>query len=264
MSGFYKNLFEFKNKTVVVTGGLGYLGQEIVRALLDLGSNVAVFDNSTLDYKKVFKLKTLNRLIVLNPNLSHSIETRAAFQHVEDRFGVINSLINCAAYGSYPGSGSIETMSTEIWDEGIEGTLGITFKTIKESIPFIKKSRNASIVNFGSLYSWIAPDLSIYENNNGSPPNYGAGKAAIIQLTRHAASELSKYNIRVNSVSPGSFPHKATQKNRDFIGKLSKRNMMNRIGQPEDLIGAVLFLVSDGSLFITGTNINVDGGQLAW
>lgn len=264
MRSLYKNLFEFENKTVVVTGGLGYLGQEIVRALLDLGSNVAIFDNSMIEHKKHFEVNTLNRLIVLNPNLSNIIETRLAFQQVEDRFGVIDSVINCAAYGNYPGSGTIETMSSKTWNEGIEGTIGITFKTIRESIPFIKKSKNASIVNFGSLYSWIAPDLSIYENNNGSPPNYGAGKAAIIQLTRHAASEFSKYGIRVNSVSPGSFPHKETQKNIKFIDNLNRRNMMNRIGQPEDLIGAVLFLISDASLFITASNINVDGGQLAW
>lgn len=264
MNPKYNYLFDLKDFNVVVTGGLGYLGSQVVIALLEFGAKVSILDNS--NYKVNLGLgKNMNdRLLVLNVNLSDPVSTRKAFEEVETAFGTIDALVNTAAYGNYAGTGTIENIPYSIWDEGIEGTLGITFKTIKESIPFIKKSQNPSIVNFGSLYSWIAPDLSIYENDNGSPPNYGSGKAGIIQLTRHAASELSKYNIRVNSVSPGSFPHPKTQENIDFIKRLSRRNMMNRIGYPEDLVGVVLFLISKASIYITATNINVDGGQLSW
>lgn len=260
----YRSLFEFNNFNVVVTGGHGYLGQQIVLALLELGAFVSILDNSNIPIDSSLKKYLNEKLLIFNVNLSLPENLKNALISIENKFGVIDSIVNCAAYGNYAGTGSIENIPYSIWDEGIEGTLGITFKTIKESIPFIKKSSNPSIVNFGSLYSWIAPDPSIYDNDNGSPPNYGAGKAGIIQLTRHAASELSKYNIRVNSVTPGSFPHPKTQKNIDFISKLSRRNMMNRIGFPEDLVGAVLFLISRASIYITATNINVDGGQLSW
>ena len=260
----YNHLFNFKDFNVVVTGGLGYLGSQIVIALLEFGATVSIFDNSKENLNLELQENMMDRLLILNVNLSDPISTRKAFEEAENYFGTIDALVNCAAYGSYAGTGSIENIPYSVWDEGIEGTLGITFKSIKESIPFIQKSKNPSIVNFGSLYSWIAPDLSIYENDNGSPPNYGSGKAGIIQLTRHAASEFSKYNIRVNSVSPGSFPHPKTQEKINFISKLSKRNMMNRIGFPEDLVGAVLFLISKASMYITATNINVDGGQLSW
>ena len=264
MSNKFNHLFNLRDSIVVVTGGLGYLGSQIVIALLEFGAKVTIFDNSKNVLNLGFEVNTNNRLLIVNVDLSDPNDIRKAFGKVEKHFGVIDALVNCAAYGNYAGTGSIENIPYSIWDEGIEGTLGITFKSIKESIPFIKKSINPSIVNFGSLYSWIAPDLSIYENDNGSPPNYGSGKAGIIQLTRHAASEFSKYSIRVNSVTPGSFPHPKTQQNTDFIDRLSKRNMLNRIGYPNDLVGPVLFLISRASLYITGTNINVDGGQLSW
>jgi NAD(P)-dependent dehydrogenase (short-subunit alcohol dehydrogenase family) len=257
-------LFYLESKVVVVTGGLGYLGSEIVTSLFKFGSKVAVFDNQVLPLKDKEKYHKNKNFMFVSLDLLNPIEIRNAYAEVEAKFGNITSIINCAAYGNYPGSGSIESISYENWRFGIEGTLGLTLNSLKEAIPFLKKSPHTSIVNFGSLYSWIAPDLRIYDDNNGSPPNYGAGKAAIVQLTRHAASELAKYGIRVNSVTPGSFPHPKTQENKNFIERLSNRNMLGRIGFPEDIVGPVLFLISDASQYITATNINVDGGQLNW
>lgn len=131
-------------------------------------------------------------------------------------------------------------------------------------VPYMDKRGGGSIVTFGSLYAWIAPDFRIYNNNNISPPNYGAGKAAIVQLTRHCASQFAKRGIRVNSITPGSYPHPVSFSNEEFMGKLSDRTMLGRIGYPDDLVGAIILLASDASAYMTGTNISVDGGQLAW
>jgi NAD(P)-dependent dehydrogenase (short-subunit alcohol dehydrogenase family) len=264
LSTYTNKLFNLESKVVVVTGGLGYLGSEIVSSLLKFGSKVAVFDNQVFTSKDKEKYQNSNNLMFVSLDLLNQIEIGNAYAAVETKFGKITSIVNCAAYGNYPGSGSLESISYENWKYGIEGTLGLTLNSLKEAIPFLKKSPQSSIVNFGSLYSWIAPDLRIYDDDNGSPPNYGAGKAAIVQLTRHAASELAKYGIRVNSVTPGSFPHPKTQENKNFIKRLSNRNMLGRIGFPDDIVGPVLFLLSDASNFITATNINVDGGQLNW
>jgi NAD(P)-dependent dehydrogenase (short-subunit alcohol dehydrogenase family) len=127
-----------------------------------------------------------------------------------------------------------------------------------------KKAWYFSSTSYRSLPSGFLNPLASRRCFTSSPPNYGAGKAAIVQLTRHAASELAKYRIRVNSVTPGSFPHPKTQKNKNFIERISNRNMLGRIGFPEGIVGPVLFLISDASKYITATNINVDGGQLNW
>src|SRR6185369_9463755 len=105
------------------------------------------------------------------------------------------------------------------------------------------------------------PDQQIYADTPfQSSPSYAAAKAGLIQLTRYAACELAKHNIRVNAISPGPFPSTETQKHIKFIESLSAKNPMGRIGIPCELKGAVAFLASNASSFVTGQNIAVDGG----
>ena len=117
---------------------------------------------------------------------------------------------------------------------------------------------NEKIQDWDNAYS----DLSDYFNAEefANPPHYGVAKAGIIQLTRYAAVHLAAHGIRVNSISPGPFPSKEVQKNADFIETLSKNVPLGRIGKPEELLGAVIFLLSSASSYITGQNIVVDGG----
>jgi gluconate 5-dehydrogenase len=252
----YKNLFNLKDKVAVVTGGNGYIGQEIVKGLLEFGATVVVLDIKNSDFDSNYYF--------IKCDLNNSNEIEESYYKIENIYGGIDILIACAAYTGYAGTGKTEDISDDEWEKGINGTLNITFKAIKKIIPFFRRRKSGNIVTFGSLYSWIAPDFRIYGENNISPPNYGSGKAGIIQLTRHVASQYANENIRVNSITPGSYPHPQSFSNKDFILKLSSRNMMNRIGFPQDLVGAILFFVSDASRFVTGSNINVDGGQLSW
>ena len=115
------------------------------------------------------------------------------------------------------------------------------------------------------MYGKVSPDPSIYEDSLlNSLPNYGAGKAAVIQYTRFLACHLAKKRIRVNSVSPGPFPQEEVQQNIEFINRLKKKIPMGRIGLPHELKGVIVFLASNASSFITGENILVDGGWTAW
>ena len=252
-----KNLFNLDSKIIVITGGSGYLGKEISSGLTKFGAIVTNFDNQAPEEnqeKSHFKKCDLNSID----------EISRCYAEVIKEFGKIDVLICAAAYSGYAGSGKLHEMSIETWNKGIDGTLNITFKSIKAIIPIFKEIGSGNIITFGSLYSWIAPDFSIYNNENISPPNYGAGKAAIIQLTRHVASQYAEFNIRANSVTPGAFPHLNKVNDEIFLNKLSSRNMMSRVGKPQDLVGPIAFLASDASEFITATNINVDGGQLNW
>ena len=129
----------------------------------------------------------------------------------------------------------------------------------------MKKQKTGSIINIASIYGTVSPDPEIYENSGfDNPPEYGAGKAAIIQFTRYIAVHNAKYGVRANSISPGPFPNQTVQKNKKFMNNLKRKIPMNRIGHPNELKGITIFLASNASSFLTGENIHVDGGWTAW
>jgi gluconate 5-dehydrogenase len=115
------------------------------------------------------------------------------------------------------------------------------------------------------MYGHVAPDYRIYDGIQfANPPSYGAAKAGVLQLTKYLASFLSPYGIRVNAVSPGPFPFPETLKNIAFKESLESKNMLGRVGEPDDLKGAYALLASDASKYMTGQNICVDGGWATW
>lgn len=271
----YEKLFSLKGRKGVITGGLGYLGSKITEGLLDFGAQIVIADYKTEDRCIIPQSKEIGgggqegefskTLHILECNLDNTESIKAMFQETEKLVGSIDFLITCAANLGAGVLNTIEDMDDAYWSKGIDGTVGYTFRTIREAIPYLKKSSHASIVNFGSLYAVGAPDPRTYYGTPfSSTPNYGAGKAATVELTKYCAAYLAKYGIRSNSISPGSYPHKDVQENALFKKRLEEKTMLGRIGYPEDLIGSIVFLVSDASRYITGTNIMVDGGQTAW
>lgn len=256
----YMNLFSLEGRNVVITGGCGYLGREIVKGLVDFGANVHV-----VDYKiSEVEVSDKSRIHYIKCNLGDTESIKRALESASCG-GVIDILITMAANLGAGVMSSVENMDDEYWQKGIDGTIGYTFRTIRETIPYMKNSKHGSIINIGSLYAVGAPDPRTYfDTPFNSTPNYGAGKAATVELTKYCAAYLAKYNIRTNCVSPGSFPHENVQENKLFKDRLSSKTMMGRIGYPDDLVGAMIFLASDASKYVTGINIMVDGGQTAW
>jgi gluconate 5-dehydrogenase len=116
------------------------------------------------------------------------------------------------------------------------------------------------------MYGVVSPDFRIYDDYKEffNPPDYGAAKAGVIQLTKYYAAYYAPYNINVNCISPGPFPSPEVQKEIEFIKQLENKNPQKRIGRPDDLKGVVIFLASEASSYITGQNINVDGGWTIW
>jgi NAD(P)-dependent dehydrogenase (short-subunit alcohol dehydrogenase family) len=111
------------------------------------------------------------------------------------------------------------------------------------------------------MYGLVAPDISIYATDTSrNPPYYGAAKAGLLQLTRYAAAEFGLNGVRVNSISPGPFPQNPETMDPVFVSELAQRTLVGRVGSPEDLTTAVLFLASPHSRFVTGSNVVVDGG----
>ena len=259
----YRKLFDLSEKICVVTGGTGYLGSECAKIFKQYGATVAVLDIKESDL--YWNDSETHYDCFLQCDVSSTESIKNCFKAVADKYGRIDVLVNCASYGAGFGKQSqLEYMTDEHWQIGVDGTVGTVFRAMREVIPFMKQ-KGGSIINFGSMYGIVAPDLRIYgDNPQKQPANYGAGKAGVDQITRYAASALGEYKIRVNAVTPGPFPCPANQNNVEFNEKLSNKTMLGRFGQSFEIAGAVLYLASDSSTFTTGSNITVDGGWTAW
>lgn len=260
----YKKLFDMTGKICIVTGGTGYLGSGNVQILKEFGATVVVADIREAESRWENAPQSVGDWFVAC-DVSSSESIRACFQSVYDKYGRIDVLVNCATYGAGYGKDSqLEFMDDATFNRGVDGSLGTVFRGTREVVPFMKE-HGGSIINYCSMYGLVSPDLRIYKDNpQKQPPNYGAGKAGVAQLTRYAAGALAEYGIRVNAVTPGPFPNPARQDDMEFNEELAKKTMLGRFGRNYEMAGPVLLLASDASSFMTGTNIVVDGGWTAW
>ncbi len=255
-----KELFSLKNKTAIVTGGLGHLGFAMTESLLELGAEVLV----TSTKEELKNKETQNKLDYLKKNYGKVSEFSIDFSDKASLvafFGSIKKadiLINNAVAWSKKTENPVED-----FNEGINGTLSPVFLCCK--LFFDKCKGKGVIINIASMYGVVAPDWRIYQKNNfSSPASYAAAKGGVIQLTKYLASYWSSYGMRVNSISPGPFPKKEVVQNKKFHNVLKSKTMLGRIGQPEDLKGVVALLSSDASSYVTGQNFIIDGGWTAW
>ncbi|MFD2247652.1 SDR family NAD(P)-dependent oxidoreductase [Pontibacter ruber] len=262
MSKPINELFSLTGKVALVTGGYGHLGTAITESLAEAGATVYVLGRSVDKFEEAFKGKALDKVYFLTCDISQTESIANAFKQVQETQGRLDVLVNNAFYskGQQP-----EQLTDEEWAYGIDGNLNSVYRCIREVIPYLK-DKGGRIINVSSMYGMVSPDFSIYEESPASlnPPHYGAAKAGVLQLTRYFACYLGKYNITVNAVTPGPFPSEKVQQDKTFIEKLERKNPLHRIGKPEDLKGAFVYLASDASAYMTGQNMVLDGGWTAW
>lgn len=252
--------FNLSDKVILITGGYGHLGKAITESLLFHKAKVVVLGRSKDKFQKVFVNNT--NLHFLSCDISSTTSIKNAYNQAHNQFNSIDVLINNAYYmqGQSP-----ENMRDEDWETSIDGTLNSVFRCIREVIPYMKNQNSGKIINLSSMYGMVAPQFEVYEDfpEYLNPAPYGAAKAGIIQLTKYYASYLGIFGIQVNAVSPGPFPSEKVQESKKFIDDLATKTCLNRIGKPEDLAGAFVFLSSEASNYVTGQNIVVDGGWTA-
>ena len=259
-----KDLMNLNGRVAFISGGAGYLGKSMCQVLTELGASVAIASRDK-DKCETYA-NELNNLfgadaIGLEVDVTDIDSIRDSYIKTVAHFGKIDILINNAWSGN---KNTFESITYEDWKYDIDVCLNGVFFSVKEAYQYLEETEGV-ILNIGSMYGHTAPDYRMYDGKQfANPPSYGAAKAGVLQLTRYLASFLSPSNIRVNSISPGPFPFPEVQKNRDFMKKLSDKNMLNRIGEPDDLKGVVALLCTDASKYMTGQNICVDGGWTEW
>ncbi len=261
-----QELLSLDGKVALITGGAGYLGTPMAEMLAEQGATVVVVarnrDLITALSERLEK-EYGTRSIGLVADLTKPDEINAAVAETIRQFGRLDILINNAAATR---KNSYETITLEDWQYDMDLTLNSVFNTVKAATEELKKTRGV-ILNIASMYGHVAPDYRLYEGDEGlvNSPGYGAAKGALLQFTRYLASFLSPHGIRVNAISPGPFPTDVTESLYPaFIKRLAAKNMLNRIGNQEDMKGVAALLCSDASAFITGQNFAVDGGWAAW
>tara|TARA_B110000467_G_C18332988_1_gene494887 strand:- start:45 stop:836 length:792 start_codon:yes stop_codon:yes gene_type:complete len=260
-----ENLFNLEGKVAVVTGGTGHLGKSIVEGLVEAGAYVYICsrnEKKALKIKSTFSKDISKKLDVAEIDILSTESVKNCFEKIKNKSEKIDILINNAANIV---TGNFENMTEKDWEAGINGSINGVFRCTNEVIPIMEKNGSGNIINISSMYGVVSPNPAIYENSGrNSLPNYGAGKAAVIQYTKYLACHLAKKSIRVNAVSPGPFPNEEVQKNVEFMNQLKMKVPMGRIGLPNELKGVIIFLASNASSYITGENIIVDGGWTSW
>lgn len=260
------SLFDLTDKVVIVTGGAGYLGRAMCDGLAQYNAIVVVasrnLDQCQLvadEVKEKYNATTF--AIELDITVAESVKNCMAT--IYEKYGKIDILINNASQST---PGYIQNIDYELWQKGMDGTINGVYKCVREVLPYMEKKNKGKIINIASMYGQIAPNPSIYNNEIklNSPPNYGAGKAAIIQFTKYLASYYGRKGILANTLCPGSFPTITTQQNDEFIQHLANKTMLGRIGNPDELKGSIVFLASDASSYMTGQTLNIDGGVTSW
>ena len=247
-------LFSLKEKVAIITGGSGMLGQKYTEILEAAGADVIWFD--------------IKGHGDANVDITNKKQVARAVQTVIKNFGQIDILVNNAAMTDFSGFKDsnrfvpYENFSLEIWEKEIG--VGLTGALIcsQAVIPHMKKAESGVIVNISSTHGIVAPDNRIYGEGKFKAITYPVIKSGIIGLTKALASYLAPYGIRVNTLVPGGV--QANYLDKEFEKKYSFQTMMNRMAKPDDYNGAMLFLCSDASAYMTGASLIVDGGLTAW
>jgi len=261
-------LIDMNDRVIVITGGAGYLGRSMAETLLECGASVVLVDRSQTGLNEAMKQFAPYgaRVKSISCDLENEEELLKLPKMAFDQFGKIDVLINNAAFvGDSKLSGwvgPLEQQSNETWRRALNVNLTSAFSLIRDCTDYLAQSDAPAIINVGSIYGMVSPNLDLYEGTAmGAPMAYGASKGGLFQLTRLAATELAPLGIRVNAMSPGGIERGQPEL---FMDRYKKRVPLGRMATEDDFKGAIVFLASKMSAYVTGQTLQVDGGFTIW
>lgn len=249
----YKNYFSLNKKLIFLLGGNGLIGNEIKKGLIDNGAKVVAIDK----YQK--KNNTSKSLFYERVDASNLKSLKKIINKIVSKYGCPDGFINC----SYPKTkdwpkNNYKQIKLNSFLKNVEIHMAGQIWIAKIIADHMSKRKQGSIVQFGSIYGSLAQDDKLYLGTNiKESMSYTSIKGGILNSVKSMASYYGKNNLRVNSISPGGVKD---NQNKKFIRRYEKRTPMRRMANPDDIVGAVIFLISDASAYVTGLDLKVDGG----
>ncbi|HET9135947.1 MAG TPA: SDR family oxidoreductase [Candidatus Kapabacteria bacterium] len=265
------DLFSLEDKVAIVTGAVGLIGKEHCHALSDAGATVIVADLSEAESAEI--AGTLPRAIGIGVDITKKHSVVLLCEKVKSKFGHIDVLVNNAAindmFENPERAGELsrfENYPLDAWQKSLDVNVTGTFLCSQVIGSEMARAGKGSIINIASTYGIVAPDQSLYQKPDGTQefyksPAYPATKGAVISLTRFLAAYWGASGVRVNTLSPGGVENSQDD---HFVEKYSAKTPLGRMANPTDYKGAIVFLASDASAYMTGANLVVDGGWTAW
>lgn len=250
-------------KTIWVTGGAGYLGSAITAELDTQCEKVLCFDLPG-KAEAFVRAQNLTRTVPLSLNVNDAAGLPAAIETLVAAHGLPDGVVHLVTASS---SGKrLEQLSADEFQRTFDLALTPTFVLCRALAERMKVRGSGCFVLFSSMYGLVSPDPRIYHDPMApNPIDYGASKAATLQLSRYLAVHYGPSGIRFNCVTPGPFPNPGIQANHPgFIGDLNRKTALNRIGRNAEIVGPTLFLLTDSASYVTGHSLVVDGGWTIW
>lgn len=266
------NLFSLKEKVAIVTGSCGLIGKHHCQALAEAGAYVVAADLNQKAAQDVINQLSGENHLAVGIDVSNKESINQAKDTILEKYKTIDVLVNNAAINDMfenPAMAAEQSMfenyPLDMWQKSLDVNLTGVFLCSQILGTVMAQQGKGSIINIASTYGMVGPDQSIYEDENGEQSfyksvAYPSTKGAILNFTRFLASYWGKKGVRVNTLCPGG-----VQNGQDdyFVHNYSKKTLLNRMAQPNDYKGAIVFLASDASAYMTGANLVVDGGWTA-
>jgi NAD(P)-dependent dehydrogenase (short-subunit alcohol dehydrogenase family) len=266
----FRKLFDLSGQVAVVTGGLGRLGRQYVRTLWQAGATVAALDVG----ENVGAVDAGERVLVQRVDLTVRADVEAAMARVARELGTPTILVNNAGMGSSPAAagtenGPFEDYPEAAWDTMIDSHLKTTLFVSQAFVRHFRAGNavTGSIINVSSTYGVVSPDQAIYAYKRAGgvefykPVGYSVAKSGVLNFTRWLAEYGAPFGIRANTLVPGGVREDAHAP--EFVAEYEKRTPLGRMADESDYNGAVLFLASRASAYMTGATLVVDGGWTA-
>lgn len=263
-----REMMSLDGRVALVTGGAGHIGRAVAGGLAELGAHIAVVDIAVSDAERAAAALAANfavKAAAFASDFEQGDAVKALPRRVRDKFGRIDILVNCAAFVGTSGLDGwavpFEQQSPQTWRRALEVNLTAPFILVQAAAEDLAASGHGSVINISSIYGLMGPDWRLYEGTTmGNPAAYAASKGGLIQMTRWLATTMAP-KVRVNAIAPGGV-FRDTQE--PFLGRYISRTPLARMATEEDFKGAVAYLASDLSAYVTGQCLAVDGGWTAW
>lgn len=264
------DLFNLKNKVCVLFGGNGILGTEFNKTLVAHNATVVSVDLSIPETK----IEGIDYRVI---DARKPDQLEQFVNDLVDKYKHIDVLINSTTSKGNDFYLPFEEVSLEGWNIGLEGNLTVPFLTAQKFVGQMVKQKSGSIINIGSVYGVVGNDQRIYEGSNlheiyvENHPDikqiyshgvYNASKGGLVVFTKYLAAYYGKDNIRVNCISPGGIEY--PKENDTFLKKYGEKTPLGRKAKRNEVNGAIVYLASDASTYVTGHNLVVDGGFSIW